>query len=62
MFSPGIMEGEVDRGNKGLEGTNNTSPAEVDAPSHMDPGGPIGPRSVLFFKKYFSNLARMCLP
>jgi len=57
-----MMVGEVDRGNKGLEGTNNTSPAELDAPSHMDPGGPIGPRSVLFFKKYFSSLAKMCLP
>jgi len=30
--------------------------------SHMAPGGPIGPRSVLFFRKYFSSLARMCLP
>ena len=26
------------------------------------PGGPIGPSSVLFFRKYFSNLARICLP
>ena len=30
--------------------------------SHMEPGGPIGPRSVLFFRKYFSSLARICLP
>lgn len=53
---------ELDKGNMGLEGTNKTSPADVDAPSHMDPGGPIGPRSVLFFKKYFSSFANMCLP
>ena len=26
------------------------------------PGGPIGPSSVLFLRKYFSSLARMCLP
>ena len=25
-------------------------------------GGPMGPKSTLFFRKYFSNLARMCLP
>lgn len=36
---------------------------EGGAGSHIvDPGGPIGPRSVLFLRKYFSNLARMCLP
>jgi len=41
---------------------NNQSPtAEVDE-SHIDPGGPMGPRSVLFFRKYFSSLARICLP
>ena len=26
------------------------------------PGGPIGPNSVLFLRKYLSNLAWMCLP
>ena len=26
------------------------------------PGGPIGPNSVLFFRKYFSNLAKICFP
>lgn len=62
IFSPDIMVPGVDRGNKGLEGTNTSSPEEVDVASHMDPGGPIGPRSVLFFRKYFSSLARMCLP
>ena len=25
-------------------------------------GGPIGPKSTLFLRKYFSSLARMCLP
>jgi len=30
--------------------------------SHIVPGGPMGPRSVLFFRKYFSTLARICLP
>lgn len=25
-------------------------------------GGPMGPKSTLFFRKYFSSLAKMCLP
>ena len=29
---------------------------------HIVPGGPMGPRSVLFLRKYFSTLARMCFP
>ena len=38
------------------------SPAALDGESHMELGGPMGPRSGLFLRKYFSILARMCLP
>ena len=38
------------------------SPAALEGESHMELGGPMGPRSVLFLRKYFSILARMCLP
>jgi len=38
------------------------SPAALEVWSHIDPGGPIGPSSVLFLRKYFSSLARMCFP
>jgi len=54
----GIIAG---RGNMGFEANSKSSP-ELSDLSHIDPGGPIGPRSVLFFKKYFSSLAKICLP
>ena len=38
------------------------APAALEGESHMEPGGPMGPRSVLFLRKYFSILARMCFP
>jgi len=59
MFSPVVA---AEMGNKVLEGTNTSSPPVVEVVSHMDPGGPIGPKSVLFFRKYFSSFARMCFP
>lgn len=52
----GSAEGEVGA-------RRNREVGEGVAASHMvDPGGPMGPRSVLFFRKYFSSLARMCFP
>ena len=32
------------------------------APPTCGPGGPMGPSSVLFFRKYFSSLANICFP